>query len=83
MNPHNQLGVCCNWRFFSVKANSKRRLLERQVETLEKHNPAPPLGVTQRALLEHQQGKTRAGDLQSKPALRWREEAASVNCPKR
>lgn len=48
MNPHNQPGRCSNWRFVLVKATSRRRLLERQEETLEKHNPAKPLGVTHR-----------------------------------
>lgn len=36
MNPHNQLVMCCVWRFLLEKANSKKKFLQGQVETLEK-----------------------------------------------
>lgn len=80
MNPHNQLGMCSNWRVLLLKANAKRRLLERQVETLEIYNPAPPLGVTQRVSSNISTAMLQAGDLQSKPALRQKE-VDSVHCP--
>lgn len=48
MNLYNKLGMCSKWRFLLAKGNTKKKLLERQVETLEKLNPVPPLRVTQR-----------------------------------
>lgn len=80
MNPHNQLGMCSNWRALLLKANAKRRLLERQVETLEKNNPTPPLGVTQRVSSNISMAMLQAGDLQCKPALRQKE-VEGAHCP--